>query len=134
MSNTVGGSQVKHKSGQPLKAIRERLKGKEGRLRGNLMGKRCDFTARSVITCDPNLRLDQLGVPEEIAKRMTIPEVVTSRNINKLRILVENGPDNHPGAKFIKRTSTDGVLIDLSMLKNRTDQHLEIGYTVERHL
>jgi len=41
------------------------------------MGKRCDFTARSVITCDPNLRLDELGVPEEIAKRMTIPEVVT---------------------------------------------------------
>jgi DNA-directed RNA polymerase beta' subunit len=83
------------------------------------MGKRCDFTARSVITCDPNLRLDELGVPEEIAKRMTIPEVVTFRNMNKLRILVENGADTHPGAKFIKRT--DGRLIDLSMLKNRTD-------------
>lgn len=48
----------KHKSGKPLKAIRARLKGKEGRVRGNLMGKRVDFSARSVITPDPNLELD----------------------------------------------------------------------------
>jgi DNA-directed RNA polymerase II subunit RPB1 len=54
---------LKQKSGKPLKAIRERLKGKEGRLRGNLMGKRVDFSARSVITPDPSLALDQLGVP-----------------------------------------------------------------------
>lgn len=57
-NNNATAGIIKHKSGQPLKAIRERLKGKEGRLRGNLMGKRCDFTARSVITCDPNLKLD----------------------------------------------------------------------------
>lgn len=133
MDNKINGCGTqKHKSGQPLKAIRERLKGKEGRLRGNLMGKRCDFTARSVITCDPNLMLDQLGVPKEIAMNMTVPEVVTAQNMDYMRRLVIQGATNHPGAKFIKRL--DGKFIDLSMLPNRTDQHLEIGYTVERHL
>lgn len=96
------------------------------------MGKRCDFTARSVITCDANLMLDQLGVPRDIAKNMTIPEVVTKQNIEKMRILVARGNTEYPGAKFIKRL--DGKLIDLSDMRNRTDQHLEIGYTVERHL
>jgi DNA-directed RNA polymerase II subunit RPB1 len=96
------------------------------------MVKRCDFTARSVITCDPNLSLDQLGVPIEIAKNMTVPEVVTNQNIEYLRNLVKEGANNWPGAKFIIRP--DGKLIDLSVLHNRTDQHLEIGYTVERHL
>ena len=97
------------------------------------MGKRCDFTARSVITCDPNLRLDQLGVPKKIAMNMTIPEVVTEQNINYLRhLVVENGAYVWPGAKFVKRT--DGRLIDLSILQNRTDAHLEPGYIVERHL
>ena len=86
MDNKIAGAPVhKHKSGQPLKGIKERLKGKEGRLRGNLMGKRCDFTARSVITCDANLQLDQLGVPKDIAKNMTIPEVVTRQNMDQMR-------------------------------------------------
>ena len=64
MDNDIQGTgTAKHKTGKPIKAIRARLKGKEGRLRGNLMGKRVDFSARTVITPDPNLRLDQLGVP-----------------------------------------------------------------------
>ena len=61
------------KSGRPLKTIRQRLKGKEGRVRGNLMGKRVDFSARSVITPDPNLALDQVGVPRTIALNLTFP-------------------------------------------------------------
>ena len=78
MDNEISGTGTqKHKTGKPIKAIRARLKGKEGRLRGNLMGKRVDFSARTVITPDPNLRLDQLGVPEEIAKNLTVPEIVT---------------------------------------------------------
>jgi DNA-directed RNA polymerase II subunit RPB1 len=83
------------------------------------MGKRCDFTARSVITCDPNLQLDQLGVPKEIAINMTVPEVVTQQNMYYLRQLVERGAQNWPGAKYIKRL--DGRYIDLSMLPNRSD-------------
>jgi DNA-directed RNA polymerase II subunit RPB1 len=133
MDNNIS-SQPKHKqkSGKPLRAIKERLKGKEGRLRGNLMGKRVDFSARSVITPDPSLALDQLGVPMKIAMNLTIPETVTSHNMDELRSLVANGPDQWPGAKYIQRT--DGKLIDLSMLLNRSDAHLEYGYKVERHL
>lgn len=96
------------------------------------MGKRVDFSARSVITPDPSLALDQVGVPEKIALNLTVPETVTSHNMDEMRMLVANGPTNWPGAKYIQRT--DGKLIDLSMLRNRSDAHLEYGYKVERHL
>lgn len=94
---------VTHKSGKKIKALRARLRGKEGRIRGNLMGKRVDFSARSVITPDPNLSLDQLGVPRTIAMNMTIPEVVSPLNIEHLRKLVQNGPYEWPGANYIVR-------------------------------
>jgi DNA-directed RNA polymerase II subunit RPB1 len=133
MDNKIAGQpQQKHKSGKPIKCVRSRLKGKEGRLRGNLMGKRVDFSARTVITPDPNLRLDELGVPFSIAQGLTIPEVVTAQNIHRLRALVENGPSQWPGAKYIIRL--DNKQIDLSMIKYRSDLHLELGYVVERHL
>lgn len=75
MDNEIAGlPQDTQKSGRPIKAIRARLKGKEGRLRGNLMGKRVDFSARTVITGDPNLQLDQVGVPKSIAMTLTYPE------------------------------------------------------------
>ena len=75
MDNDIAGiPQALQKSGRPVKAIRARLKGKEGRLRGNLMGKRVDFSARTVITGDPNLQLDQVGVPKSIAMTLTYPE------------------------------------------------------------
>ena len=75
--------QAVQKSGRPLKSIKQRLKGKEGRVRGNLMGKRVDFSARTVITPDPNLRIDQVGVPRTIAQNMTFPEIVTPFNIDR---------------------------------------------------
>jgi DNA-directed RNA polymerase II subunit RPB1 len=75
MDNDIAGvPQAMQKSGRPIKAIRARLKGKEGRLRGNLMGKRVDFSARTVITGDPNIQLDQVGVPRSIAMTLTYPE------------------------------------------------------------
>ena len=133
MDNDIQGTgTAKHKTGKPIKAIRARLKGKEGRLRGNLMGKRVDFSARTVITPDPNLKLDQLGVPIQIAMNLTVPEIVTSHNYDYLKTLVDRGANDWPGAKYIKRI--DGRYIDLAVLQNRTDQHLEVGYTVERHL
>lgn len=102
MDNAIAGApRHKHKSGKPLKAIKERLKGKEGRIRSNLMGKRVDFSARSVITPDPSLDLDELGVPIRIAINMTIPETVTQHNIDEMRNLVSNGPNHWPGAKYI---------------------------------
>lgn len=67
------------------------------------MGKRVDFSARSVITPDPNLDLDQLGVPMRIAMDITIPITVTAHNIDELRVYVANGPEKYPGAKYIIR-------------------------------
>ena len=71
------------KSGRPLKSVKQRLKSKEGRIRGNLMGKRVDFSARAVITPDPNLSIDQVGVPRTIAQNLTFPEIVTPFNIDR---------------------------------------------------
>jgi len=76
-------TQATQKSGRPLKSIKQRLKGKEGRVRGNLMGKRVDFSGRTVITPDPNLRIDQVGVPRSIAQNLTFPEIVTPFNMEK---------------------------------------------------
>jgi len=131
MDNDIAGiPQALQKSGRPVKAIRARLKGKEGRLRGNLMGKRVDFSARTVITGDPNLELDEVGVPRSIAMNLTYPErgsflieflsinlvytllsLVTPYNITYLQELVRNGPTAYPGARYVVRDT--GERIDL---------------------
>ncbi|KAG8968061.1 DNA-directed RNA polymerase II subunit rpb1 [Tulasnella sp. 419] len=132
MDNDIAGiPQAMQKSGRPVKAIRARLKGKEGRLRGNLMGKRVDFSARTVITGDPNLDLDQVGVPRSIAMTLTFPERVTPYNIAYLQELVRNGPQTYPGARFVVRDT--GERIDLRYNK-RQDAFLQYGWIVERHL
>ncbi|KAL9086884.1 MAG: hypothetical protein Q9165_006890 [Trypethelium subeluteriae] len=133
MDNDIAGQpQAMQKSGRPIKSIRSRLKGKEGRLRGNLMGKRVDFSARTVITGDPNLDLDQVGVPRSIARTLTYPETVTPYNISKLHELVRNGPNEHPGAKYVIRDS--GERIDLRHHKRASEITLQYGWKVERHL
>ncbi|XP_025193833.1 DNA-directed RNA polymerase II subunit RPB1-like isoform X2 [Melanaphis sacchari] len=120
------------KSGKPLKAIKARLKGKEGRIRGNLMGKRVDFSARTVITPDPNLRIDEVGVPRTIAQNMTFPEIVTPFNIDHMLELVRRGNSQYPGAKYIIRDN--GERIDLRFHPKPSDLHLQCGYKVERHI
>jgi DNA-directed RNA polymerase II subunit RPB1 len=133
MDNDIAGmAKALQKSGRPVKAIRARLKGKEGRLRGNLMGKRVDFSARTVITGDPNLSLDQVGVPRTIAKTLTYPETVTAYNIQKLHQLVRNGPNEHPGARYVIRDN--GERIDLRFHKRAGDIALQYGWKVERHI
>ena len=125
---------AQQRSGRPLKSIRERLRSKEGRVRGNLMGKRVDFSARSVISPDPNLELDELGVPEKIATNLSIPEHVTTFNIKFLSKLVNkpNPYDSWPGAKTIKRKS-DGQIISLKHIDS-INFKLELGDIVNRHL
>ncbi|XP_057805487.1 LOW QUALITY PROTEIN: DNA-directed RNA polymerase II subunit RPB1-like [Salvia miltiorrhiza] len=130
-----GQPRATQRSGRPIKSICSRLKAKEGRIRGNLMGKRVDFSARTVITPDPTINIDQLGVPWSIALNLTYPETVTPYNIERLKELVEYGPHPPPGktgAKYIIRD--DGQRLDLRYLKKSSDQHLELGYKVERHL
>ena len=133
MDNDIAGQpQALQKSGRPVKSIRARLKGKEGRLRGNLMGKRVDFSARTVITGDPNLSLDEVGVPRSIARTLTYPENVTPYNINKLKELVRKGPNEHPGAKYVIRDT--GERIDLRHHKRAGEIQLQWGWKVERHI
>ncbi|XP_032684491.1 DNA-directed RNA polymerase II subunit RPB1 [Odontomachus brunneus] len=127
-----GMPRAMQKSGKPLKAIKARLKGKEGRIRGNLMGKRVDFSARTVITPDPNLRIDQVGVPRSIAQNLTFPEIVTPFNIDKMQVLVRRGNSQYPGAKYIVRDN--GERIDLRFHPKSSDLHLQCGYRVERHI
>lgn len=132
MDNDIAGiPQALQKSGRPVKAIRARLKGKEGRLRGNLMGKRVDFSARTVITGDPNLELDEVGVPRSIAMTLTYPERVTPYNIAYLQELVRRGPNAYPGARYVVRDTGDRI--DLRRNK-QADAFLQYGWIVERHL
>ncbi|KAM0675224.1 DNA-directed RNA polymerase II core subunit rpo21 [Gurleya vavrai] len=131
IDNDISGQpQALQKSGRPLKSLSARLKGKEGRLRYNLMGKRVDFSARTVITPDPNISLVEVGVPLSVAMTHTFNECVNSLNIEKLQKLINNGPTKHPGANFVIRT--DGQRIDLRF--NRNDIYLQDNFIVERHL
>lgn len=123
--------------GKPFKSLAPRLKGKEGRIRGNLMGKRVDFCGRTVITSDPTIDNNQLGVPVKIAMNLTFPEVVTPNNIEKLTELVRKGRDSYPGANFVfKGSSVMGnkrsLPIDLRYSKGAVE--LKYGDIVERHL
>ncbi len=104
-----GASPVTQRSGRTLKSISERLKGKPGRVRGNLMGKRVDFSARSVITPDPELSIKELGVPLKIAKNITKPVVVNERNMRYLLKMAQNGPDVWPGAKILEKKNGDSI-------------------------
>lgn len=126
-----GVAAVAQRSGRPLKAIKERLNGKSGRVRGNLMGKRVDFSARSVITPDPNLSISQLGVPLKVAKNLTKPITVTAKNKNYLRKLILNGPDEHPGAKIYERKNGDCISL---RYVDRESINLELGDIVHRHI
>jgi len=133
--NEVSGiPQAHHRSGRPLKTLTQRLKGKEGRFRGSLSGKRVDFSSRTVISPDPNLAISQVGVPVDVAKKLTIAETVSQWNVDELRKLVINGPNLYPGANYIIRP--DGVKIRLDYVNDRKiiAESLAAGYMVERHL
>lgn len=119
------------RNGRPLKSIQQRLGSKEGRIRYNIQGKRVEFSARSVITPDPNISIAELGVPEKIAMNLTRPERVTLFNRNKLYRLIQNGPLKYPGAKTIRRT--DGRIISLRHV-NTKEIVLNLGDIVNRHL
>jgi DNA-directed RNA polymerase II subunit RPB1 len=120
------------RSGRPLRTLKSRLGAKTGRVRGNLMGKRVDFSARSVITPDPNIELDELGVPEEIAMNLTFPEIVTMYNRDRLMSYVRNGPSRHPGAKSVVLKSNNRS-VSLKYVNPETID-LKDGDIVHRHI
>ncbi|MFH1803050.1 MAG: hypothetical protein ABH864_06420 [archaeon] len=123
---------ARHRSGQPLKTITERIKGKEGRIRKNLAGKRVNFSGRSVVSPDPYLKINEIGVPEQIAKVITVAESVTTINLESMKELVASG-NSYPGANSVirpdgrrKRVSDD--------LKEEIKAEIQPGYKIERHL
>ena len=127
-----GVASVAQRSGRPLKSIKDRLNGKGGRMRGNLMAKRVDFSARSVITADPNISIRELGIPMKIAKNITKPVIVNKINKNFLTKLIQNGPDVWPGAKMLEKQN--GEVITLRYYLDRNSIVLEEGDTVHRHM
>ena len=136
-----GTPPARHRSGRPLRTIAQRLKGKEGRFRHNLAGKRVNFSARTVISPDPCLSINEVGVPEKIARELTVPEKVTRYNIGKIKELLKNGSEKHPGVNYlIKKVRTrDGKEDELKI--KITDKNKEVwidkieeGMIVERHL
>ena len=119
------------RSGRPLKSIQQRLGSKEGRIRYNIQGKRVEFSARSVITPDPNISVAEIGVPIKIAMNLTVPERVTSFNREQMYKLIQNGADKYPGAKTLVRA--DGRMISLKHV-NSKEIVLYFGDVVNRHL
>jgi len=126
-----GVAAAAQRSGRPFKAIKDRLNGKGGRMRHNLMAKRVNFSARSVITADPNLSIRQLGVPMKIAKNITKPVRVNSLNKAFLTKLVRNGPDVWPGAKILDKKFGESITL---RYVDKNSIVLEEGDTVHRHM
>jgi len=124
---------ARHRSGRALKTLMQRLSKKEGRFRGNLAGKRVNFSARTVISPDPCISINEVGVPLEIAKELTVPIKINKNNIDAMKKLIMSGPDNHPGANYVIRS--DGIKKKITD-ENKKDisDELDIGYIVERHL
>ncbi len=135
-NNEVAGvPPARHRSGRPLKTMTQRLKGKEGRFRSNLSGKRVNFSARTVVSPDPNISINEVGVPEAIARELTVPVRVTPANIEYLKQLVANGPETYPGANYIERPDGSRVRL-LKKIKNIEEvlEKVEVGGRVHRHL
>ena len=124
---------ARHRSGRILKTLSQRLKTKEGRFRGNLAGKRVNFSARTVISPDPMIDIDEVGVPEVIAKEMTIPIRVNEKNMEELRTIVRTGSEVWPGANYVIRP--DGRRKKITGTNSEEiAKEITLGYIVERHL
>jgi DNA-directed RNA polymerase subunit A' len=134
LDNTISGlPPARHRSGEPLKSIAERIKGKKGIIRNNLIGKRVNYSARTVISPDPRLNLNEVGVPYKVAMKLTVPEAVTGENLEFMKSLVKNGPNNYPGANYII-TKTGAKKSIIPEIIDVLVEELEPGYVVERHL
>ena len=125
---------ARHRSGRPLKTLTQRLKGKEGRFRSNLSGKRVNFSARTVISPDPNISINEVGVPEMIAKEVTVPVYVNEWNMDEMIKYIENGPDVHPGANYVIRKDGRKIRVRNEETKELILEQLEPGFIIERHL
>jgi DNA-directed RNA polymerase subunit A' len=142
-NQTSGIPPARHRSGRPLKTLAQRLKGKEGRFRSNLSGKRVNFSARTVISPDPNLSINEIGVPIQIAEELTVPVRVTTHNIDWCRNIITQKYSKEslskpyvPGVNYIIK-ETEGMRRRVKVTeKNAEDvaEKLQIGSIIERQL
>jgi len=140
-NQTSGIPPARHRSGRPLKTLAQRLKGKEGRFRSNLSGKRVNFSARTVISPDPNLSINEIGVPEEIARELTIPVRVTPHNLEWCKNLIKQSAKTKaeiyfPHVNYVKRFK-DGIEQRIKVAERNAEEvaeKLEVGFIIERQL
>ncbi|MFT4249920.1 MAG: DNA-directed RNA polymerase subunit A' [Candidatus Woesearchaeota archaeon] len=124
---------ARHRSGQPLKTLTARIKSKEGRIRHNLAGKRTNFSARTVVSPDPKIELNEVGIPQEVAMKLTVPERVTEWNMNYLKRFINQGPKKYPGSNYIIRP--DGKKMKITdETQEMLLEEIQPGFVVERHL
>ncbi|MDA3837175.1 MAG: DNA-directed RNA polymerase subunit A' [Nanoarchaeota archaeon] len=123
---------ARHRSGQPLKTITERIKGKEGRIRKNIAGKRVNYSGRTVITPDPNIKINEVGIPFEIARVVTVAETVNDINKDKLSKLIRSGT-TWPGANYVIRPDGRKKKVTKELVEELIEE-ITPGYQVERHL
>ncbi|BAT90660.1 hypothetical protein VIGAN_06193600 [Vigna angularis var. angularis] len=133
INSEVRGIPFYMQSTKQLAGFVQRLKGKHGRFRGNLSGKRVEYTGRTVISPDPNLKISEVAIPILMAHILTYPERVTHHNIHKLRQCVRNGPDKYPGARMLRRDGGHSWSLKVLCRKRAADE-LRIGDIVDRHL
>ena len=137
-NQTSGIPPARHRSGRPLKTLVQRLKGKEGRFRSNLSGKRVNFSARTVISPDPGLSINEVGVPEEAARELTVPVFATKSNLAILKDMVKRGVNPQgekyqAGVNYIIRP--DGRRIKVTDKNAETvAETVDVGFVVERQL
>lgn len=126
-----GKSLVTHSNDQAPVSIGERIPGKKGRIRQNLMGKRVDIACRSVISGDSIMKIDEIGVPLEFARRIQKPVRVHEFNINELQQYFSNKENVYPGCSKIKKLS-DGRVYHVG--KASSNLTLEVGDIIYRDL
>ncbi|MFW5746899.1 MAG: DNA-directed RNA polymerase subunit A', partial [Nanoarchaeota archaeon] len=124
---------ARHRNGQPLKTIASRIKSKEGRIRHNLAGKRTNFNARTVISPDPMIDINEVGVPQLVAKKLTVPERCTEWNMEYLKEFIERGPKSYPGANYVVRPDGKRKRVT-DETKEALLEELQPGFLVERQL
>ena len=122
---------ARHRSGRPLKTLSQRLKGKEGRFRYNLSGKRVNFSARTVISPDPNISISEVGIAKEVAEEMTVPVKVTSWNIENCKNYINS--DVYPKAEYVVRPDGKRIRVAPSA-REEILATLSPGSIVERQL
>ncbi|KAK7603430.1 hypothetical protein V9T40_003429 [Parthenolecanium corni] len=135
INSELSGIPLNLQAKKPSRGLVQRLKGKGGRFRGNLSGKRVNYTSRTVISPDPNLRIEEVGVPIYVAKILTYPERVHPSNKEWLKKLIVNGPDVHPGANYVEKQGDEDNKISLRYARrNFIARDLKEGDVVARHL